>query len=147
MGIGIGLVGGDLVGGSLGGGSSSGSLVGCGLGSGSGGAGGRIRVDVAGVGRETGRSHGRRPVAAPVGVVRTDVSGGMSVGIYERRRVGTGIQVTIERERVLGRPCHRVEAREGAESRVVAAGREVIQIGRACGGLEDPALEAPRHVD
>jgi hypothetical protein len=39
--------------------------------------------------------------------------------------------------------AYRVQARERPQARVVGTGSEVVEVGRAVGGLEDPALEAP----
>jgi hypothetical protein len=67
----------------------------------------------------------------------------MSVRVHQCGRIGIGIQIPVEGDGVLGTPRHRVEAGEGTQARVIRPGLEVIQIGRALRGLEDPALEAP----
>jgi hypothetical protein len=75
------------------------------------------------------------------------VVGVVAIRVHHGGRVGLGIQEAVEGERVLGGARDGVQAREGAEGGIVAAGSEVIQIGRAVGGLEDPALEAPGALD
>jgi hypothetical protein len=79
-----------------------------------------------------------------VGVVAA--AGVVAAGVLEGRRVGEGVEVAVETERVLGTAHDRVDRGEGTEARAVVAGAHVVQRGRArqAGRADvEPALVFP----
>jgi hypothetical protein len=72
----------------------------------------------------------------------TAAEGRVPIRIDQGRRVRVGVEVAVQRERVLEATRDRVETREGAQIGQVTPGVEVV--GLAAGaGLENPPLVAP----